>query len=95
MKLCDIIYYVENILAPPVDTGQFPTREIMIVWERHGRRVFLFLVIIALVITFSFHGPDRDWHGPDRQPFVETAVSGHSSVADITVTATPNYHGSN
>ena len=85
---------MESIDAPWVDTGQVVTPEGVIVWFRRVLRLFLFLVIIALAITF-LPEPDRDWHGPERQPPVETAVSGPSSVADITVTATPNYHDSN
>lgn len=87
--------WMESIAAPWVDTGQVVTPEGVIVWFRRGRRLFLFLVIIALAITFLPLEPGRDWHGPTRQPPVETAVSGLSSVADITVTATPNYHDSN
>ena len=86
---------METIAAPWVDTGQVVTPEGVIVWFRRGRWLFLFLVVIALAITFPLSEPDRDWHGPERQQPAETAVSGPSSVADITVTATPNYHDSN
>jgi len=86
---------MHTISAPRVDTGQVFTREGVIVWLRLGLRLFLFLAIIALVITFPLPEPDRDWHDPEGQPSVETAVSGPSSAADITVTATPDYYGSN
>jgi len=86
---------MENIDTPRVDTGQVFIREGVIVWFRRGQWLFLFLVIIALVITFPLPEPNHDWQGPERQPFVEAAVNGPSSVAEIMVTATPNYNGSN
>ena len=86
---------MQTISAPRVDIGHVFIPEGVIWLLRLGRRIFLFLVIIALVITFPLPEPDRDWHDPEGQPSVETAVSGPSQVVHITVSATPNYHGSN
>ena len=85
---------MESVSIPHLDIRQMVTREGLLVLLRLGRRLFLFLVIIALVTTFPLPEPDRDWQDPQRQPSMETPGNVPSSATDITVIATPNYHGS-
>jgi len=84
---------MESISAPWVDTGQVPTGEGLIVWLRRGRWLFVVLIIIALVATHPLPRHSREWHDFERHPLAETVVSTPSQTADITVVATPDYHG--
>jgi hypothetical protein len=78
-----------------VEFGQAPTRGVMVWWERHGRLVFVFFVIIALVMVMPFlpREPGRDLDRPEGQSYVQpvqTVVSGPSPVITITVSAAVN-----
>jgi len=91
---------MENVSVPTAEFGQSPARGVMVWWERHGQRVFVFFVIVALVMVMPFlpRGPDSDWQDPRGQqsePIVQTAVGGPSQVVHITVSATPNYQVTN
>jgi hypothetical protein len=55
----------------------------------------MFIVIGVWVMTFPLPEPVRDWDGPEEQPPVETTVGESSSTVDITVSANPDYNGSN
>jgi len=83
---------MENTLAPPVEIGQFPTREFMVWWERHGQRVFVFFVTIALIMVMTFLPLEsgRDLDHPEGQSYVQTAVGGPSQVVHISVRAATN-----
>ena len=84
---------MERVVDLEVRTGQVVTREGVIVWFRRGLSLFLFLVVIALVVTLPLPEHARDWQDPERQPLTETAVTEPSWVIDITVTAAPDYRG--
>jgi len=86
---------MENASAPTVEFGQSPTRGAMVWWERHGKVVFVFFVIIALILVMPFlprelgHDLDR----PEGQSYVQplqNAVNGPSPVITITVSAAVN-----
>jgi len=83
---------MENTSARAVEFGQSPARGVMVWWERHGHRVFVFFVIIALIMVMPFlsHEPSRDLDRPEGQSSVQavqTVVNGNSQVITISVSA--------
>jgi hypothetical protein len=91
------LYYdfiMNGIDYPWIDRGQFLTREGLIVWLKRGSQIFLALVVMIWAIALPLSSPVDDGNPPESQQ-VETAVGGPSSVVNITVTATPDYHGNN